>query len=254
MRPGAALLGGVLACAWARPGGAQLRTITGWVMDSAHRTPIGSGRVMLLGLPAAAPVRRDGSFAVSTPMREMVLQISSAGYATREIAIGAEVDTVRVALVVERRRRDPAFLSGEDESNGTGLTRIRGQDLARGSGSTADALKGRMAGASMATAGGPSTAMRLRIRGVTSMFASTDPLIVIDGISVNELPLPANLASLAPMSRPTLASRQENALRRLEELNPNDIESIEVLKGAAAAALYGSRGSNGVIVVRTKRR
>jgi TonB-dependent SusC/RagA subfamily outer membrane receptor len=130
-----------------------------------------------------------------------------------------------------------------------------GADIARVPASSLDELfrgrvpGARVVGASSAVSGG----MFLRLRGVTSLLGNADPLFVVDGIMVSNAAIPMGINAVTRGQAGVISSMQENPLNRMSDLNPNDIESVEVLKGASAAAMYGSKASNGVVIITTKR-
>ena len=114
-------------------------------------------------------------------------------------------------------------------------------------------LAGKVVGATIfENSGVPGGGMQVQIRGATSLLGQGDPLYVIDGIIVSNASIPVGLASISRSSGST-SSNQDQTVNRLADVNPNDIENIEVLKSAAATAIYGSRATNGVVVITTKR-
>jgi TonB-dependent SusC/RagA subfamily outer membrane receptor len=114
-------------------------------------------------------------------------------------------------------------------------------------------LAGKVTGAQIfENSGAPGGGMQIQIRGATSVLGQGDPLYVIDGILVSNASIAGGLASISRSSGST-SSTQDQTVNRLADINPNDIESIEVLKSAAATAIYGSRATNGVVVITTKK-
>src|SRR5213075_2876331 len=101
----------------------------------------------------------------------------------------------------------------------------------------------------------PGGGVRVRLRGITSINGASQPLYVIDGVIMSDAAIApgTNIVSGAGSRTNVAVTSQETPVDRMADLNPNDIESVEVLKGAAASAIYGSKASNGVIVVTTKR-
>jgi TonB-linked SusC/RagA family outer membrane protein len=119
-----------------------------------------------------------------------------------------------------------------------------------------NALQGKVVGANInLNSGAPGGGGQIQIRGVTSILGSGQPLIVVDGVIISNEANSSGVNAITQASpgAANLASTQDNPLNRLADINPNDIESVEVLKSAAATAIYGSRATNGVIVIRTKR-
>ena len=120
------------------------------------------------------------------------------------------------------------------------------------------ALQGKVLGANInLNSGAPGGGGQIQIRGVTSILGQSDPLFVVDGVIVSNASFSAGTNAVTGASRAggvaAASSTQDNLTNRLSDINPNEIESIEVLKSAAATAIYGSRATNGVVVIRTKR-
>ncbi len=218
---------------------AQDRVITGKVTDSKDGSPVVGASVVAKDSRNGATTSADGTFRVSVPASVNALIVSSVGFATKEVSIEGKT-SVDVSLVVvnasmgevvvvaygTRRRGD---LTGS-------VTAVSAKDFQKGNiNSPEQLLQGKVAGLQITTGGGSAGGgSRIRIRGGASLNASNDPLIVIDGVPVegNGVAGSANL---------------------LNSINPNDIESMTVLKDASATALYGSRASNGVIIITTKK-
>src|SRR5262249_29162997 len=114
-------------------------------------------------------------------------------------------------------------------------------------------LSGKVIGATIfENSGVPGGGMQIQIRGATSILGQGDPLYVVDGVIVSNQSVSGGLASISRSAGPTTWT-QDQTVNRLADINPNDIENIEVLKSAAATAIYGSRATNGVVVITTKR-
>ncbi|MBK9257050.1 MAG: SusC/RagA family TonB-linked outer membrane protein [Saprospiraceae bacterium] len=131
---------------------------------------------------------------------------------------------------------------------GNAITSINGSDIEKsGSSNAITSLQGRVAGARITqTSGDPAGAMNINLRGVNSIQGGSDPLYVIDGVIVSNSATPVTQAGVP-------AGEAAIGTPRMADINPNDIESINVINGAAAAAIYGSRASNGVVLITTKR-
>src|SRR5262249_37926189 len=105
----------------------------------------------------------------------------------------------------------------------------------------------------LANSGAPGGGNQVRIRGVNSVFGEATPLYVIDGVLVADVTIQSGLNAISASVGGNGTSSQDNGVNRIADLNPNDIESIDVLKGASASAIYGARGTNGVIIITTRR-
>src|SRR5262249_2878789 len=132
---------------------------------------------------------------------------------------------------------------------------IDGKDLNRVSAATLDdAMVGKLAGANLqANSGAPGGGAQLRLRGISTINGQSSPLYVIDGVIISNLATPSGINAITAAAGGGNPSNQDNPVNRVADLNPNDIESVEVLKGASAAALYGSKAANGVVIITTQR-
>ncbi len=251
----AAVLGGILLAApLAAQGGTG--TVTGRVLDSASRQPLGSASVRISGTTNGALSRGDGSFTIGG------VQAGSREVRVTRIGFGAQTRTVNVTSggtsTVDFILAPQAAILSEMVVTGYGAQK---RQSITGSVTTVDAeaanvgvitnanqmLQGRVAGLSMTTNNGePGGGAQIRIRGGTSISASNDPLYVIDGVPLQNDAIVAGAYGAVGVN-PALPRSPLNSI------NPNDIESITVLKDASATAIYGSRGANGVILIQTKR-
>jgi TonB-linked SusC/RagA family outer membrane protein len=250
-----AFFGGLL---WAVHLGAQTPTgaITGRVVDSTSQQPLSGVSVRIEGTTRGTLSRDDGSFLLTgLPAGALRLRAQRIGYAPqeREVTVTAGVP-ITVEFVMAPRA---TILTGEVVV-GYGTQQ---REAVTGSIATVDAdqanvgvvtnanqmLTGRVAGVqTVQNSGDPGAGVQIRVRGGTSISASNEPLYVVDGVPLqNEETSPgaANVASINP----------QLARNPLNSINPNDIESITVLKDASATAIYGSRGANGVILIQTKK-
>jgi TonB-dependent starch-binding outer membrane protein SusC len=248
-------LAGTLLCA-AQVSAQSTFTITGHVLDSASRRPLASVSVRISGTPRGVLTRDDGGFTLaSVPVGTYRLRASRIGYApqVKDVAVsGGGTANVEFALSAQ------AAVLGELVVTGYGSQR---RESITGSVATVDAdqanvgvianadqmLQGRVAGVQIvANNGEPGGGVQIRVRGGTSITASNDPLYVVDGVPLQNESIVAGALTMSGIN----AALPRNPLN---SINPNDIESITVLKDASATAIYGSRGANGVILIQTKR-
>jgi TonB-linked SusC/RagA family outer membrane protein len=245
---------------WAQAGGANQRfTLTGRVTDA---TGLGlPGATVLLkgtGLGAASGADGSYSFTANKAQGAYTLTISLVGYKTESRPItlgGAETVTTDVTLAESRQNLDEVVVVGSTVTTnrrelGNAISTISGNALTQsGSGGVLNSLQGKVPGAQITqNSGDPAGSISVRLRGVHSLSGSSDPLYVIDGVIVSNAS--TNVSQLALSNDIGSANAGQN---RLADLNPNDIASINVINGAAAAAQYGSRASNGVVLITTKR-
>ncbi|MAT55496.1 MAG: SusC/RagA family protein [Saprospirales bacterium] len=213
------------------------RTLTGTVTDASNGEPLIGANILAVGTSTGTITDIDGSFTLEVPEGVTTLQVSYTGYRTLEVPIGAS-NTIDIQL-------EPGSVLNEIVVIGYGTVK---REDATGSVQTVDSevfnrgaitgaqelLSGKVAGVQIVTSGDPGGGAAIRIRGGSSLSASNDPLIVVDGVPVDNGGI----------------SGERNILNFI---NPNDIESFTVLKDASATAIYGSRASNGVILITTKK-
>jgi iron complex outermembrane receptor protein len=217
---------------------AQQRQISGKITDSADGTGLAGVSVMPKGSTRGTVSGADGSFTISVDNRSEFLVFSLIGYDSKEVAITG--NPLRVSLQSSANSLNEVVVVGYGTLRKKDLTgsvaTISEKDFQKGAITTPEQLiAGKMAGVSVISNGGqPGSGSTIRIRGGSSLNASNDPLIVIDGV-----PLDNDATSGASNS--------------LSFINPNDIESFTVLKDASASAIYGTRASNGVIIITTKK-
>lgn len=195
--------------------------------------------VVLKGTTIGTSTDINGNFSLSVPQSGGTLVLSFIGYTTREVAIGNRT-TFNISLSPDTKALQEVVVVGygtQRKSDVTGaVTAVTTEDFNKGQVTTPEQLiQGKVAGVQITSNGGaPGSGSRIRIRGGASLFASNDPLIVIDGVPIDN-------------------SGTAGSANPLNFLNPNDIESFNILKDASATAIYGSRASNGVIIITTKK-
>lgn len=241
----------------------QSRAISGTVSDSVTREPLSAGQVRVLGTTIGALIRPDGRFTINVPAGAVTLQIRSLGHAPRNVEVAANENTVNVALGRDNFRLQEVVISGqatgmEKKNLATAVGTVDAVDLAQVPAASIErALQGKVTSARITeNSGAPGGGSIVRIRGVTTIIGAFTPLYVVDGVVVSDVQLPTGTNFLTEAIRNRVAptvDNQDNGANRIADLNPYDIEKVEVLKGAAASAIYGSQASNGVILITTKR-
>jgi TonB-linked SusC/RagA family outer membrane protein len=189
------------------------------------------------------------------------LLIRRIGYKRYLLTVPASQNTVEAPLERDVLELEEVVVTGvatgvSRQNLANAIAKVDGDDVsAVSSQSVEDALQGKVAGADIQrNSGAPGGGLQVRLRGVSSINATAQPLWVVDGVIVSDVGIPSNqneVTAAAGGNNPALS--QDGQVNRIADLNPNDIESIEVLKGASASAIYGSKASNGVIIVTTKR-
>lgn len=211
--------------------------VTGTVTDEANALPLPGVNILIKGTTTGASTDFDGNYTITANQGD-ILVFSYLGYATKEITFTGETP-LNVSLAEDAGQLDEVVLIGygtTTKRDATGsIESVTAEDFTQGNIVTPEnLLQGRVAGVSVTTSGAPGSGSEIRIRGGSSINASNNPLIVIDGLPITN----DNVGG----SRGILAS-----------INPNDIESFTVLKDASATAIYGSRAANGVIIIVTKK-
>lgn len=226
---------------------AQTRTITGKVTDSKGEA-VPSATVAVKGSKNSTTTASDGSFRLSVPTGASTLVISSVGFTTTEVSISGK-DDVSVSLETNNAALNEVVVIGYGTRKVKDLTgsvaNITPKDFNKGQISTPDQLlQGRTPGVLVTPSSGqPGAAATINIRGTASIRGNQEPLYVIDGVPIAGGGTVGSASGVEGSSTP---------LNPLVFINPNDIESMVILKDASAAAIYGSRGANGVILITTK--
>lgn len=232
----------------------QSRTITGTVKDDKGQG-IPLATVQQKGTNVGVSTDNNGLFSISVTGSNPVLVVSSVGYGAREIqvssasnydveltAAGNLSEVVVTALGISRDKKALGYAAQKVDAEE--LTRNQQPNLL-------NALQGKVAGATITSiGGGPGQGATIRIRGINSIDVtqSNDPLFVIDGVIMDN-----STSTLGAGASATAPYNVRSVGNRASDVNPDDIETINVLKGGAATALYGLRGANGVIVITTKK-
>ncbi|MCB8995290.1 MAG: TonB-dependent receptor [Bacteroidales bacterium] len=216
----------------------QVSNVTGKVTDEANGTALPGVTIIVKGTTAGTVTDIDGTYSIKASTGQ-TLVFSYIGYSSKEVVVENSSE-LNISLSEEKLALDELVVIGYGtvkKSDATGsISTVSSKDFNKGAITSAqELLVGKSAGVVITTAGGaPGSGATIRIRGGSSLNASNDPLIIIDGVPIdnNNIGGSANLLAF---------------------VNPNDIESMTVLKDASATAIYGSRASNGVIIITTKK-
>ena len=233
-----ALLTLLMACCLVLPAFAQTLTVQGTVVDAKTGEPIIGANVIAKGTAAGAATDFDGKFQLSVS-KDAVLTVSYIGYESQEVAVNGQTKlTVRLkensVMLEEVVAIGYGTVKKEDATGSVAM--VKPDEIEAGLATSAqDLLVGKSPGVVVTSGGGdPQAGATIRIRGGSSLNASNDPLIVIDGVPIDN-------TGVQGMSNP------------LAMVSPDNIESMSILKDASATAIYGSRASNGVIIITTKK-
>lgn len=233
------------------------KSISGVVTDENGDAIIGA-TVLMKGSASGTITDIDGNYSIEVPEEATALLFSYIGYATQEVEItgttlnvtlleGVDLEKVVVtALGVSRKEKSLGYAS--QEVDGEALTKSRDANFL-------NTLQGKVAGVQITGSSNLGGSSRILLRGAGSVLGNNQPLFVVDGV-------PMDNTNVAAITGPSQSVADRNQIRgaggydygnAIADINPDDIESVNVLKGPAGAALYGDRGSNGVIMITTKK-
>ena len=220
---------------------AQNKTIKGRVTEDGKK-PLSNASIIVKGTTVASKTNEEGYYSITVPANGKVLKFSSLNFEDQEVNIGSksEINVILVNTVSDLQQVIVTGYGTTKKATNTGsIATVKAAEIENLPFSSVDkALQGKVAGLqSVAASGQPGASQAILIRGASSITASNAPLWVVDGVPINAGD----------------ASRLQTTGNLLSTLNPNDIESISVLKDAASQSIYGSRAANGVIVVTTKK-
>ncbi len=215
---------------------AQARVVTGVVTQASDGDVVIGASVQVKGVKGGAATDIDGKYSINVPDDNAVLVFSFVGLKTKEVKVGNR-SVVDVVLDENSQLLEEVVVTAMGQSQAKsklnfGVQELKSDEVVAGQSTNfVNSLQGKIAGVQVSTAGGsPNSASQIVIRAISSVnnAQSNEPLFVIDGMPVR------------------------GAASSAADINPNDIESMSVLKGAAASALYGQEGANGVIIITTK--
>jgi TonB-dependent SusC/RagA subfamily outer membrane receptor len=238
----------LLALGWAA--GAEAQTVRGTVTDSASQRPLEGATVMIVGTPKRVYTSTDGRYELTNvPTGSVNIRVQMIGYApmVRPVTlIAGEEAVVDFSLPLKPVELEEVVAIGygtvRRDNLGTAVSTVGAEDISGQANASPEAnLQGKAPGVQVIqNAGNPGNAISVRIRGSASITANNQPLYVVDGVPV----VSEDLSQLGLGGQ---------GIRAITGLSPEDIETIDVLKDAASASIYGSRGSNGVVLITTKR-
>ncbi|MFA7473263.1 MAG: TonB-dependent receptor plug domain-containing protein, partial [Spirosomataceae bacterium] len=218
------------------------RSIAGRVTEN-NGEPLPGVSVLLKGTQKGTVTDVDGRFQLDVPSDDAVLVFSFVGYKTEEVVVGNR-SNLELTLEIDEKALDEVIVMGYGTMKKRdvlgSVSTVKAEDLQKLNPNSMDAaLQGLASGVMVTSSGVPGAPVQVKIRGVNSISSNTDPLWIVDGI---------------PVVTGSIGGEYNGATNQniLSMIDPADIESMQVLKDAAATAIYGSRGSNGVILVTTK--
>ncbi|HTJ14684.1 MAG TPA: SusC/RagA family TonB-linked outer membrane protein [Dinghuibacter sp.] len=239
------------------------RKITGSVREEGTNTPLAAATIHLKGKKTTVLTDADGKFSLTVPESTVVLEVTSVGYTPKEITVDGTMAIFTITLTPDSkvlsnvvvtalgvRKSEKSVTYSTQQVSGAELTRVRTDNLM-------DALDGKVAGVTISpSASGVGGSAKVILRGSRSAAGGNQPLYVIDGIPISNTGNNIAMSSTNTTGGPNSTyggSTNTDQGDGISNLNPDDIESMTVLKGASASALYGSQAANGVIVITTKK-
>lgn len=234
---------------------AQDRFVTGTITGKEDGLPLPGVSVKILGTQIGTSTNAEGKFSLTVPSGNTRLQFVYIGYSSQTVTIPSS-NVLNVALSTDTKVLSEVVVSAlgmsrEKKTLGYAATTVNSADLNKASPvNLVQGLQGKVAGVDISTtSGAPGGSTKVILRGYSSIGGNNQPLYVIDGIPVSN----ARPGGASPSG--SVGDLEENFDfgNAINDINPNDIENVSILKGAGATSLYGSRGSNGVILITTKR-
>ncbi|MGV3558082.1 SusC/RagA family TonB-linked outer membrane protein [Larkinella arboricola] len=247
------LVVGGLGRAWA-----QDRTLSGKITSSTDGSPLPGVNVVAKGSSKGSVSDADGNYTLAAPAGTKTLVFSYIGFLTQEAPVPASSNTVNIAMTEAAQSLDEVIVSGlatsvKRSNAANAVARITADELVgKTRPVTLDAaMSGKIVGANIVqNSGAPGGGISVKLRGISSINGSSEPLYVVDGVFVNNSQFATGAGS---GSFSGAGTNQDQAPNRISDINPADIESMEILKGPSAAAIYGTRANAGVIIITTKK-
>ncbi len=237
-------------CCFSITARAQSQSISGKVTDVTDNSPLPGVNIVAKGTTTGTVTDVEGNYSLSVPANIETLVFSSVGYTSEEVNIGNRTE-INVELTPDVQSLQEVVVTSfgieqEKQALGYAVQELQAQEITQTKQpNLVNALQGRVAGVQITNSGGaPGMSSRIVIRGITSLdpMADNQPLFVVDGVPIDNSTIEA-----------TTGNTPRGLSNRAADINPNDIESVNVLKGAAATALYGVRAANGAIIITTKK-
>jgi TonB-linked SusC/RagA family outer membrane protein len=245
------------AHAQAQPG---VRGLTGKVTEEGSALPASSVQIVLGTTPLGA-TGDDGTYSVRLPAGPVTLTFRRVGFRRLDRPVAADQQTLDVVMARDLLRLSEVVVTGqatgvERRNAATAIASVSTEELNRVPAPSVETMMaGKVAGAEISSnSGAPGGGNQIRLRGISTVIGAATPLYVVDGVIISDVAIPPGVFAVTGSStNPVVGGRQDNASNRVADLDPNNIERVEVLKGATAASIYGSRANNGVVLITTRR-
>lgn len=236
-------------------------TVKGSVQDDQGEPLIGVS-ILVKGTTSGTVSDFDGNFELNVPGSEGTLVLSYTGFKTQEVTVSTSTGVMDLIMEEDIARLDEVVVTGlasgvKRSNSGNAVATVTGEELTgQTNPQTLDnALYGKIAGVNMTSNGGaPGGGINVQLRGISTLGAgSSQPLYIIDGVYVDNSTIRTGRTQVNGASGGQSTATQDDSANRIADINPDDIERIEVLKGPSAAAIYGTRANAGVIIITTKK-
>jgi TonB-linked SusC/RagA family outer membrane protein len=241
--------------------GALAQTVVSGTVTDAGNAPLTGVSVRLRGSATATTTDAAGRFSLTVPQASGTLEFSFVGFVTQTVAINSATTNYTVRLQEAEARLNEVVITGlassvKRSNLANAVSSVSAKEL---TGITVQptmdaALYGKFTGSNItANSGAPGGGISVKLRGITSLVANSQPLFIVDGVFFDNSSIAGGLNTISKAAGQGSNSNQDNPSNRIADLDPMDIERIEILKGASAAAIYGSRAAAGVVLITTKR-
>ena len=239
---------------------AQNSVVTGKVTEGANNAPVIGASIIVTGTTVGTTTDNEGKFKISMPAGKNSITISSAGFKSQTVKVSSGQD-LSIKMEEDYGKLDEVVITGlasgiKRTNLANSVASVSARDL---NGTTVQstmdgALYGKFTGANISeNSGAPGGGISIKLRGITSLVANSQPLYIVDGVYYDNSAIPAGLNAISKAAGQGSVANQDNPSNRIADLDPEDIDRIEILKGASAAAIYGSRAAGGVVLITTKR-
>ncbi len=239
---------------------AQVRQVSGRVTNAQTGQGIAEATISVQGTRIVSQTGPDGRYTLNAPDDTLALVVRAIGFRSHTDTLMMGVPTLDVILEPDIFKLEEVVVTGQS----TGIERqnlpnavatVSGSELTRApTGTLESALQGKIPGALIqSNSGAPGGGIQVNLRGVSTINAGTDPLFVVDGVVISNDAIPNGADAVTQAQAGGNPRNQDNPTNRIADINPSDIERIEVLKGGSAAAIYGSKATNGVVIITTKK-
>ncbi len=238
---------------------AQEKTISGTVTDADLHTPVPGVSITIKGTNRGTQTDATGAFSIKV-QKGQVLVISSVGYEVHQVKVG-DAASISVSIRNSQKEMSEVVVTAMDQKRnarelGYSVQTVKGSDIQQTQRENfLNSLQGRVAGLTVTPTGGTAGASSsIVLRGFNTLSGNNQPLFIVDGVLLDNQTLNQNSYSGTGVGLSSdLPNRNNDYTNRIADLNPNDIESVTILKGPEATALYGSQASSGAIVITTKK-